>query len=92
MNEICYEKALEDVQDRNQVLIFVHSRKETAKCARAVRDLAIQNGTIGKFYRLNQLKEFWLKLLTGLVMPIWRIYYRTVLPSITQEWLELIVI
>ena len=49
MNEICYEKALADVQDRNQVLIFVHSRKETAKCAKAVRDLAIQNSTIGKF-------------------------------------------
>lgn len=49
MNEICYEKALVDVQDRNQVLIFVHSRKETAKCAKTIRDLAIQNGTIGKF-------------------------------------------
>ena len=49
MNEICYEKALVDVQDRNQVLIFVHSRKETAKCAKAVRDLAIENSTIGKF-------------------------------------------
>lgn len=49
MNEICYEKALEDVQAKNQVLIFVHSRKETAKCSKAIRDLAIEHSTIGKF-------------------------------------------
>ena len=49
MNEICYEKALVDAQAKNQILIFVHSRKETAKCAKAIRDLAIQNETIGSF-------------------------------------------
>ena len=36
MNEICYEKLLEQA-GKNQVLIFVHSRKETAKTARAMR-------------------------------------------------------
>lgn len=57
MNEICYEKALVDVQDRNQVLIFVHSRKETAKCAKTVRDLAIQKSTIGKFLPSEGAKQ-----------------------------------
>ena len=36
MNEICYEKLLEQA-GKNQVLVFVHSRKETAKTARALR-------------------------------------------------------
>ena len=65
MNEICYEKALNDVQDRNQVLIFVHSRKETAKCAKAVRDLAIQNGTIGKFLPSESVKGFLAEAVDG---------------------------
>lgn len=39
MNEICYEKILEQA-GRYQVLIFVHSRKETAKTARAMRYVA----------------------------------------------------
>jgi len=56
MNEICYEKALQDAESRNQVLIFVHSRKETAKCARAIRDLAIEAGTIGKFLPSDSAK------------------------------------
>jgi hypothetical protein len=38
MNAICYEKVLEQA-GKNQVLIFVHSRKETARTARALRDL-----------------------------------------------------
>lgn len=31
------------------MLIFVHSRAETAKTARALRDLAVENDTIGQF-------------------------------------------
>ena len=44
MNAICYEKVLEQA-GRNQVLIFVHSRKETARTARAIRDLFAANNT-----------------------------------------------
>lgn len=65
MNEICYEKALIDVQDRNQVLIFVHSRKETAKCAKAVRDLAIKNSTIGKFLPSDSAKSALIEAVEG---------------------------
>lgn len=48
MNEICYEKVLEQA-GKNQVLIFVHSRAETAKTAKALRELAIENDTVGQF-------------------------------------------
>merc|ERR1719230_1859676 len=48
MNEVCYEKLMENA-GRNQVLIFVHSRRETAKTAATLRDLAMQNDTLAKF-------------------------------------------
>ncbi len=57
MNEICYEKALVDAQAKNQVLVFVHSRKETAKCAKAIRDLAIRKETIGAFLPSDAAKS-----------------------------------
>ncbi len=37
------------VLDVEQVLIFVHSRKETVKTAKAIRDMALQNDTLAKF-------------------------------------------
>ena len=48
MNEITYEKVVEQA-GRNQVLIFVHSRKETAKTARAIRAMAEEKDTLGRF-------------------------------------------
>lgn len=36
---------------RNQLLVFVHSRKETAKTARAVRDLCLDKDTLGQFLK-----------------------------------------
>ena len=48
MNDICYEKVMEQA-GQFQVLIFVHSRKETGKTARALRDMAMANDTIGRF-------------------------------------------
>nr|XP_009857905.1 U5 small nuclear ribonucleoprotein 200 kDa helicase [Ciona intestinalis] len=50
MNEIVYEKVVDNA-GRNQVLIFVHSRKETGKTARAIRDMCIDNDTLGQFLR-----------------------------------------
>ena len=50
MNEICYEKVMQQA-GRNQVLIFTHSRAETAKTARALRDMALESDTIGSFIR-----------------------------------------
>lgn len=48
MNEICYEKVSEHA-GANQVLVFVHSRKETVKTAKMLRDQAVEDGTIGKY-------------------------------------------
>jgi len=50
MNEIVYEKVMEHA-GKNQVLIFVHSRKETGKTARAIRDACMEKDTIGAFLK-----------------------------------------
>mmetsp|Transcript_75394 Transcript_75394/g.157134 ORF Transcript_75394/g.157134 Transcript_75394/m.157134 type:complete len:2169 (-) Transcript_75394:248-6754(-) len=52
MNEVCYQKLMDNA-GKNQVLIFVHSRKETAKTAAALRDLAMQNDTLAKFLQAD---------------------------------------
>ena len=52
MNDVCYNKVLEQVgQNKNQMLIFVHSRKETAKTAKFIRDKALEMDTIGQILR-----------------------------------------
>ncbi|KAH7123827.1 Sec63 Brl domain-containing protein [Dendryphion nanum] len=52
MNDVCYTKVLEQVgQHRNQMLIFVHSRKETAKTAKYIKDKALESDTIGQILR-----------------------------------------
>ena len=52
MNDVCYTKVLEQVgQQRNQMLIFVHSRKETAKTAKYIRDKALEQETIGQILK-----------------------------------------
>lgn len=52
MNDITYTKVLEHVgTNRNQMIIFVHSRKETAKTAKFVRDKALEEETIGQILR-----------------------------------------
>lgn len=52
MNEVCYEKLL-DQAGKNQTLVFVHSRKETAKTAKFIRDMAIEKETIQQFVRAD---------------------------------------
>ena len=48
MNEVCYEKVL-DQAGKHQTLVFVHSRKETAKTATFIRDMALGKETITQF-------------------------------------------
>ncbi|KAF8320257.1 Sec63-domain-containing protein [Clavulina sp. PMI_390] len=50
MNEVCYEKVL-DQAGKHQTLVFVHSRKETAKTAKFIRDMALEKETITQFVR-----------------------------------------
>ena len=45
MNEVCYEEVL-DQADKNQTLVFVHSRKGTAEAANFIRDMVIEKETI----------------------------------------------
>lgn len=52
MNDVCYTKVMEQVgQNKQQMLIFVHSRKETAKTARYIKDKALELETIGQILR-----------------------------------------
>ncbi|KAJ1680235.1 Pre-mRNA splicing [Spiromyces aspiralis] len=48
MNEVVYEKVVAQA-GKNQTLVFVHSRKETARTAQAIRDMALEKETIGQF-------------------------------------------
>ncbi|CAH1783166.1 unnamed protein product [Owenia fusiformis] len=50
MNDIVYEKVMEHA-GKNQVLVFVHSRKETGKTARAVRDICLEKDSLGAFLK-----------------------------------------
>lgn len=52
MNDVTYNKVIEHVgTNRNQMLIFVHSRKETAKTAKYIRDKALEMETINQILR-----------------------------------------
>ena len=52
MNDVCYTKVQEHVGKNNQqMLIFVHSRKETAKTAKYIRDKAVELESIGQIMR-----------------------------------------
>ncbi|CAL0310752.1 unnamed protein product [Lupinus luteus] len=66
MNDICYEKVMA-VAGKHQVLIFVHSRKETAKTSRAIRDAALANDTLGRFLKEDSASREILHTHTDLV-------------------------
>ncbi|KAK7900486.1 Pre-mRNA-splicing helicase BRR2 [Exophiala xenobiotica] len=54
MNDVCYAKVMEHVgTNQQQMLIFVHSRKETAKTAKYIRDKAVESETIGQIMRTD---------------------------------------
>ena len=50
MNDIIYDKVMDNA-GKHQVLIFVHSRKETAKTAKTIRDLCLEKDTLGVFLK-----------------------------------------
>ncbi|ORX42129.1 Sec63-domain-containing protein [Piromyces finnis] len=49
MDNICFEKVIELVKQDKQVMIFVHSRKETVKTAQKLREYATNEGVMGLF-------------------------------------------
>jgi hypothetical protein len=46
MNQIAWDKAAAAVRRGKQVMVFVHSRKDTVKTARALRELAANEGAL----------------------------------------------
>ncbi|KAJ1446965.1 Sec63 Brl domain-containing protein [Pelagophyceae sp. CCMP2097] len=60
LDELAYFKALDNVDRGHQVMVFVHSRRDTAKTALALRDLAARHGRDGAFVsqELDALKPF----------------------------------
>ncbi|EFN58670.1 hypothetical protein CHLNCDRAFT_140958 [Chlorella variabilis] len=50
MNEICYNKVME-AAGKHQVLIFVHSRKETAKTGRFLKEECLKNDSLARILR-----------------------------------------
>jgi pre-mRNA-splicing helicase BRR2 len=56
MNELVYEKVMDNA-GKNQVLIFVHSRKETGKTARAIRDMCMEKETIASLIKSTASME-----------------------------------
>ena len=50
MNEVCYEKVLDEAR-QNQTLVFVHSRKETAKMSKFIHNMAIEKKMITQFVK-----------------------------------------
>ncbi|KAF3902167.1 hypothetical protein ABW21_db0206227 [Orbilia brochopaga] len=56
MNEVTYSKVMEQVT-KNQMLIFVHSRADTSKTGKFIRDKAIELGTIGDIIRSDEAAQ-----------------------------------
>jgi len=58
--EACYEKVVEQLKEDHQVMVFVHSRKDTVNTAKGLRDIAVNYGELHWFeccYSLNSKKE-----------------------------------
>jgi pre-mRNA-splicing helicase BRR2 len=51
MNEITYEKVIDQRQRKNQIIVFVHSRKETSNTASIIRDMAVEKDSMSLFLR-----------------------------------------
>ena len=61
MNDIVYEKCIDMIQNKHQVLVFTHSRKDTAATAKLLRDKAIELNTIQLLVQSNTGRELLLK-------------------------------
>ncbi|KAJ1667675.1 activating signal cointegrator 1 complex subunit 3 [Coemansia sp. RSA 1813] len=49
LNRVCYERVERLVAEGNQVMVFVHARKDTVKTAQTLRELAMADGTMDQF-------------------------------------------
>ncbi|KAG2296108.1 hypothetical protein Bca52824_042777 [Brassica carinata] len=67
MNDICYQKKVLASAGEHQVLIFVHSRKDAAKTARAIVDTTMANNTLSRFLKEDSESREILECQLGLV-------------------------
>nr|XP_014343473.1 PREDICTED: activating signal cointegrator 1 complex subunit 3 [Latimeria chalumnae] len=49
MEEVCYEKVLEQIRNGHQVMVFVHARNSTVRTAMSLREIAKNRGEISFF-------------------------------------------
>ncbi|KAJ2901105.1 activating signal cointegrator 1 complex subunit 3 [Coemansia aciculifera] len=49
LNRVCYDRVQRLVAEGNQVMVFVHARKDTVKTAQALREYAMTDGTLDQF-------------------------------------------
>ncbi|CAK9780073.1 Sec63-domain-containing protein [Cutaneotrichosporon oleaginosum] len=49
MEQVVFDKVLEQVRAGHQVMVFVHARKETVKTAQKLREMAMEEGEIDAF-------------------------------------------
>lgn len=49
MNQVCYDKIIEAAENSHQVIIFVHSRKDTSRTAKWLRDKLVEEDKINLF-------------------------------------------
>ena len=62
LNEICYDQVFLQA-GKNQVLVFVHSRRETVKTAKMIKETAVSRQELGRFLREeSKSKEVLVKL------------------------------
>ncbi|XP_056849771.1 DExH-box ATP-dependent RNA helicase DExH12-like isoform X2 [Raphanus sativus] len=66
MNDLCYQKALA-CAGKHQVLIFVQSRMETAKTAKAMVEKAMANDTLNRFLKEDSASREVLQSQTELI-------------------------
>jgi replicative superfamily II helicase len=58
MNKICFDKLVKFVQDGHQVMVFVHSRNDTAKTARNLISIALEQKLTKLFVPDNPTREY----------------------------------
>eukprot|EP01060_Flectonema_neradi_P006198 TRINITY_DN14150_c0_g1_i2.p1 TRINITY_DN14150_c0_g1~~TRINITY_DN14150_c0_g1_i2.p1 ORF type:complete len:1221 (+),score=266.35 TRINITY_DN14150_c0_g1_i2:117-3779(+) len=51
MNDIVYKKVMEDASKQHQVMVFTHSRKDTAATAKMLKDRALENGELSNILK-----------------------------------------
>lgn len=57
LNRVCYDRVQQLVAEGNQVMVFVHARKDTVQTAQALRELAMTDGTLDQFSASSSAEE-----------------------------------